>query len=206
MNRIKFSPVGAQLWSKFPATHPVRLEGDGLATIRLRPELDSNEISIRSLPLEVFVGIYAGFSLPIWATPAHQYEQLFYKENVPRRWDGASDFIASVVAVLDTANTDQKFQLQLAWEHFAKGGVVPTSSNLVTCEKDTGTAAQYQSFVCDFTIDFNIDGVGNEIKNGEVLTARLRRVAASTAEIAGEVIIIDWYVEYRRNKLGAQVV
>lgn len=151
-------------------------------------------------------GLYRGYSLPIWNDGGNVNEELYFKENVPRRWDEASDITASVIAVLATANTDKKFQLRLAWEHFAKGGVVPTSSNLVPCEKDTGTAAQYQSFICDFNIQYDIDGSGNEIKYGEVLTARLRRIAASELEITGEVVILDWYVEYIRDKMGAPVV
>lgn len=53
--RIKFTPAGAQLWSKFPAKYPVTLEGNGLATIRLRPELNSNEIRVNTVPDEVTI-------------------------------------------------------------------------------------------------------------------------------------------------------
>lgn len=176
---------------------------NGLASIRLRPELDSNEIRVNAKPDEVHVGIYSGFSLPIWDSGLNLHEELYFRQDVPRRWDEASDITAIVIAVLETANTDKKFKLELAWEHFVEGAVVPVTSNLVYVEKDTGTASQYQTFVCEFTIDYDIDGTGNEIKSGETLSVRLRRVDASTAEITDEVIIIDWYVQYRRNKLGA---
>ena len=208
MPRISVSPPHPRLWSRFPAIYPVLLEGAGLATIRLRPELDSNEIRVNAVPDEVTIpegGVYKGYSLPVWSAPA-EHEELYFRQNLPRRWDEASDITASVIAVIDTANTDKKFRLQLAWEHFAKGGVVPATSNIADLvEKDTGTAVQYQSFICDFTIDYDIDGAGNELKYGEVLTARLRRVAASADEITGEVVIIDWYAQYRRNKLGSPV-
>jgi len=207
MARIQFSPAPVK-WSRFPAIYPVTLEGNGLVTIRLRPELDSNEIRVNAVPDEVTIpdgGLYKGYSLPVWSAPA-EHEELYFRQNVPRRWDGASDITASVVAALDTANTDRKFRLQLAWEHFAKNGVVPATSNIADLvEKDTGTAAQYQSFICDFTIEYDIGEVGNEIKYGEVITARLRRIAASELEITGEVVIIDWYMHYRRDKLGAPI-
>jgi len=209
--RINFSPAGAQQWSKFPAIAPVRLEGAGLATIRLRPELDANHIRVKTVPVEVSIqeegeGVYKGYTLPIWNDAANVDEELYFRQNVPWRWDGASDIIASVVAVLDTENTGKKFRLQLEWEHFAEGGVVLVTANTADLvERDTDGAAKYQSFVCDFTIVYNIDGPDNEIKSGEVLTARLRRVGASANEITGNVIILDWYVLYRRNKLGAPV-
>jgi len=205
MDRIQFSPAPVK-WSRFPAIYPVTLEGNGLVTLRPRPELDGNAIRVHEVPDEVTIpegGLYKGFSLPIWSDPSD--EELYFRQDVPLRWDGASNITVSVIAVLDTANTDKKFQLQLAWEHFAKNGVVPATANLVPIEKDTGTAAQYQSFICDFTIEYDIGEVGNEIKYGEVLTVRLRRVAASGDEIAGNVVIIDWYLHYRRDKLGAPI-
>jgi len=186
---------------------PITLIGDGKTRIRLRPELDSNEIRVNNKPDEVTIGegwLYKGYSLPIWNDAANVNEELYFKENVPRRWDEASDIIVSVVAALDTANTAKNFRLQLEWEHFARNGVVPQTLNTADLvEKATGTAAQYQSFICDFTIQYDIDGAGNEIKEGEVLTARLRRVGASADEITGKVVILDWYVEYIRDKLGA---
>jgi len=184
----------------------ISLSGDGLVSLRLRPELDANNIRVFTVPDEVTVpdpgGIYKGFSLPIWSD---DNQELFFRQSVPFRWDGASDLIAAVTVALSAANTDKKFQLQLAWEHFAKDAVVPASANEVPSgDKATGTAAIYQTFTVQFTIQYDIDGAGNEIKAGEVLSARLRRVDADDIvnEITGNVIILDWYVEYQRNKLG----
>lgn len=37
-SRMRFSPTPASQWSRFPATHPVTLKGDGLVYIELRPD------------------------------------------------------------------------------------------------------------------------------------------------------------------------
>ena len=172
------------------------------ASLRLRPELDANVVRVFNVPDEVVVGVYQGYSLPVYSA---DNEELYLRQHVPRRWDGESDITLGVIAALATANTSKKFRLNLAWEHFAKDGVVPTTSNPVSVEIDTGTALEHQSWECEFTIDYDIDGAGSEIKDCEVLSARLRRGTASANDISGEVIILDWYTEYIRDKLGKPV-
>ena len=52
-----------------------------------------------------------------------------------------------------------------------------------------------------FTIDYDIDGAGNEIAAGEILGGRLRRVSVTGTEVDNEIIVLDNVVEYQIDKL-----
>jgi len=57
-----------------------------------------------------------------------------------------------------------------------------------------------------FTIDYDIDGVGSEIAARDMLTGRLRRIAATTSEITGEILMLNWTLVYVVDKMyGLQV-
>ena len=175
--------------------------GSQIVGLRQRPGLNHSAIAGRSfVPTPVWVGICSGYSLPI--TNGSDYEELTFKHSVPRRWDQASDITFSVHCAIDTANTDKKFKLNFAWEHFSTGDIIPATSNNVPIEQSiVGAAAQYKSYKIDFTIDYDID-VGDAIVPGDTLVGKLTRIAASSAEITGEVIIIDWWLNYWRGYYG----
>lgn len=165
--------------------------------LELRPDLDYTRILGTGQPTRVTRGVCDGFSLPTYAAN----EELFFNICVPDRYDEASDIVIHIHGWLDTANTDKNFQLQMDWEHHSDDDVVPNTSNLITVETPTGTAAQYQAIHVVFTIDYDIDGV-DIIANDDELNFRLRRIAASIDEIAGEVVVSHLGVDFRCNKIG----
>ena len=168
--------------------------------LRQRPDLDITTIVGQSfVPTTVFVGIIPCFSLPV--TSGSDYEWLTFTHSVPRRWDRKSNPIFSVVCAIASANNAKKFKLNLAWEHFTPGDVTPATSNPVPIEITTGNDAQYESYLVEFPIDFDIDG-GDPILPGDELDGRLSRLAASTAEITGEVLITNWHIDYYRGFYG----
>ena len=170
--------------------------------ITLRPEINIDEIKKEAVPDQVQVGIAFGYSMPIYAADS---EQLFFKQHVLHRWDEASDIRVKVIVCLAGAeDIGDKFKFQLSWEHTAQDGTVSVTSNDVEVEQTVLTArnGQYAVYVLTFTIDYNIDGAGNEIKAGELLSARLRRIASAEPQITNEVIALDWIVEYQRDKFG----
>ncbi|MCK9601322.1 MAG: hypothetical protein M0R06_19940 [Sphaerochaeta sp.] len=182
---------------------PITLGAGALVFIELRPSLDFSTQIALGKPTLVYRGMFRGYSLPVYAV---DNEELFFNECVPQRWDAASDILVHVHCYLNTANTDKNFNLQLDWEHFTPGtDVVPNTSNTVPVETPTGTAAQYKSFVVSFTVDYDIDDPDN-ITYDDNLSFRLRRIAASANEIAGEVVITHVGVIFRRNKLGALAI
>lgn len=163
----------------------------------LRPDLDFTRITGPGQPTMVTRGIVDGFSLPTYAAN----EELFYNICVPNRYDEASDIRVHIHCYLDTANTDKNFQLQLEWEHWTIGDLVPNTINPLTVETPTGTAAQFKSFQVDFMIDYDIDGA-NIILGDDMLNFRLYRIAASSDEIAGEVVITHVGVLFLCDKIG----
>ena len=177
---------------------PFRLTGDALVYIELRPDLDFETVRAHGTPTQVSRGIVHGFSLPIYAA---NNEELFLSTHVPYRWDGVSDILVHIHCYLDTGNTDKRFNLQLSWESFTDGDVIPNTSNDLTVETQTGTAPQYQSFHIAYTLDYDIDA-GDVLASSDELHLRVRRLAASTDEIAGEVVITHVGVVFRRDKLG----
>ena len=168
--------------------------------LRQRPDLDITTIVGQSfVPTLVWIGKTSGFSLPV--TNESDHEWLTLTHSVPRRWDRKSDICLGVLCAINTANTNKKFQLRFDWEHFTVGDVVPATSNPVPVEITTGTDAQYKSYVAEFTIDYDIDG-GDLILAGDELSGRPSRIAATENEIAGEVIIIDYWLGYYRGYYG----
>jgi hypothetical protein len=169
-------------------------------TLRLRPQIDFGKIQATSKPTLISRGVLQAYSLPIYNS---DNEELFINQTVPKRWDGASDIIVGCDVAIDTANDSKNFRLELAWENITTGDVIPTTSNAASTDTNTGTsAAQYTTYDVQFTIDYDIDGVGNEIAANDVLAMRLRRVDATSDEITGEVLVYGFYVQYNRDKIG----
>jgi len=167
--------------------------------LRQRPTLEISRVLGSGKPSIVYRGIFRGFSLPIYAS---DNQELFFNHSVPRRWDGESNPVVVSRVYLDTANTNKKFQMRLAWQRNGVGNVVPNTSYNVDTVVDTGTAAQYKSFDVSFEIDYDIAGAGNEIKAGDHLALRLYRIAAPSDEISGNVVVLNVYIDYKRGFYG----
>ena len=170
--------------------------------LTLRPEINVDEIKKELKPTQVQVGVFFGYSMPIYVA---DHEQLFFSQKVPERWDEASDIRFKIFVVLSAGeDVGDKFKFQGSWEHASCGEIVPATSNDVEVEQAVlvDRNSQYDIYCLTFTIDYDIDGAGNEIKAGEVLAARLRRIAAAAPQVSNEIIVFDWVVEYQRDKFG----
>jgi len=179
----------------------VSLHGAAEGVLTLRAEMDYRSQVAISKPTQVDIGINKGYSLPIYAA---NDEQLFFRENVPGRWDGVSDITIHVkVCLMGAEDVGDKFQLRWSWEHSPAEEPVPVTYNDVDVETTilAGRADQYDEYEVVFTIDYDIDGVGNEIQPHELLSGRLRRIAASANEIDAEIAVLDWHTHYNVNKM-----
>ncbi len=195
-HEVTYTEVGAASTDHIHDMEDITID----TTIKLRPQIDFGKIQATSKPTEVTRGVLQTYSLPIYNSDD---EELFINQSVPRRWDGASDITVGCIAAIDTTNDNKNFRLELAWENITAGDVVPTTSNAASTDIATGaSAAQYQTYDVQFTIDYDIDGEGYEIEPNDVLAMRLRRVAATSDEILGEVLVFGFYVQYNRDKIG----
>jgi len=171
--------------------------------LTLRPEINIDEIKKEAVPVQTQRGVFFGYILPIYND---DHQELFFKQRVPFRWDGVSNIRSRIKIALGNAeDVGDKFNLQLSWEHAPMEEPVPDTSNDVPVETAVliGRNAAFDLYAVTFIIDYDIDGVGNEIKPYELLVARLRRIAASELEISNSPIVLDWVTEYQRNKFGA---
>jgi len=169
----------------------------------VRPVLNQSIVSAHGKPTVVTVGVSHGFSLPIFNSDD---EELYFTQCLSDSWDEESDIIVSVyVALAGAEDVGNKFNLQFSWEHMKVGEPLLTTSNDVEVETTvlTGRNDQYDIYKIDFTIDYDIDGAGNEIQPGEILFGRLRRIAASSSEVTNEIIVLNWCMKYQVNKVYA---
>ena len=148
-------------------------------------------------PTLVNRGVFFGWSLPIFNSDD---EELYSCSCAPTDWDGVTDPVFSISGWLDTANTDKKFNMQISVETYDPNTneVVPITTNDISVETDTGTAAQYTSFIVPFTLDAS----AIDFNASEPIGIRIRRLDASENEIAGEFVVEGAVVSYVSNKLG----
>ena len=170
--------------------------------LTLRPEINIDEIKKNLVPTQVQRGVFFGYSLPIYDT---DHEEIFASQRIPNRWNEASNIRVIIhAAITGVEDVGDKFKCQLSWEHIPCSEPIPDTANDVEVETTilTGRNAAYDEYCITFTIDYDIDGVGNEVKADELLAMRLRRIAASANEVANEIMILDVNVEYLRDKFG----
>jgi len=181
----------------------ITMEGTAKRKLTLRAEMDYTAQIAASKPTQVAIGVFKGYSFPVYAA---DNEELFFRETVPGRWDGVSDIIFHLkVALSNTEDVGDNFKFQLSWEHAVDGEPVPATSNDVEVEQAvlTDRNAQYDEYDLLFTIDHDIDGVGNEVKEHELLVARLRRIDATNPDVANEIIVLNWHTHYQIDKIAA---
>lgn len=159
------------------------------AKSELSPFLDTITLGATSKPTLIRRGVVGGLSFPIWSAGPNANEQIFFQVIVPFQWDEESNLEVDLAVTIDTANVDNNFQLEIAWEHTSpQFDLLPDTNHIATVEINTGNAAQWQTFTMMFDIDFTVDSP-DDIIIEDIMSFRLRRIAATSDEIAGEVIV-----------------
>lgn len=171
----------------------VKWASPNLRTLNLRPGLVEKSSKSSGTPTQVYRGCNTGYSIPVWSTPVNADEELYWRMRIPVRWDGTTDPQFGVCVTLAAGeDVGDKFKLQLEWQTSAKGNVMGTTTSSVVSEQTilTGRNDAYDTYFVFFT--FDADNVTNPIIAGEMLQGRVRRIAASSLEVTGEVIVWDW--------------
>jgi len=170
--------------------------------LALRPEINVDEIRKQTVPTQVQIGVFFGYSMPIYAA---DNEELFLRQVVPARWDEASDIIVHVLTAISQAeDVGDYFKFQMSWNNVADDSdIVPVATHDVTAEQIilAGRAAQYNVYELTFTVDYDIDGVGNEVQAHDLLAYRLRRVDATDPDVTGEIIVLCWHNHFQVDKV-----
>ena len=160
----------------------------------MRPAFVAGRLASGGIPTSVSLGAYAGYSMPIWSTPANQYEELYWRLCVPGRWDGTTDISYHINVALAAAETlNDEFKFQLSWSNTnSTTGVISDATKDVEVGAvcSTGHNAQYSVFEVTFTIDISEAPI-SPVAISDVLVGRIRRIASGGTEISGECIIFD---------------
>lgn len=187
---------------KVTASGVLSLLGTAKGYLTLRPEINQDEIRKELKPVLVQRGVFFGYLMPVYAA---DNEEIFFKQEVPGRWDEASDIeVHLIICLTGGEDIGDKFKFQLSWQHC--GGcenVLPDTTHDVEVETTllSDRNAAYDIYEIVFTIDYDIDGGGSEIVEGEVIGMRLRRIAASSLEVTNDIMALNWDTHYQVNKM-----
>ena len=183
------------------STGIVTLKGTAKRWLAMRPDIDYTVITAQGKPTQVVVGVFHGYSMPIYV--AGQNEELFFNIHVPGRWDEASNpIIHLLVGLAGAEDVSDNFKFQVSWEHLTEGDVIPVTSHDVEVEQAvlTDRNAQYSTYELQFTIDYDVDDPDN-LADHDDLAFRLRRIDATNPDVANEIIVLDYHVEFQVDKM-----
>ena len=199
-NNTMIGDGGTTNYTKLDSSGYQTMYGTAQGKITLRPNLVDQRIKISDdKPTEIVRGCNLGYSFPVYNSDS---EELFFKMRIPSRWDGSTDpqfgICCSLVAGEDVGD---KFKFQLEWQTTTKGNVMgSTTSNCVSEQTVLADRnAANDTYFVFFTLD--VSDATNAIIAGDMLQGRLRRIAASSSPITGEVIVWDWAVMWRTSKV-----
>jgi len=195
---ILIIPLSSATWGSNFNT-PITLSGDAITEIILRPALDSVSLKKEDKPTQVTRGIVQGYSFPIYACDD---EEMFFRLRLPRRWDEASNITVTGCVLIPEANMNgKKFNLSMDYIWGTCGEVVPetnyTTYHEVTCSSDLA----YVSYDVEAEFQYDVD-LGKPLTADDTLFFRIYRTAASSDEITGEVVLLETYLVFKRDKLG----
>ena len=159
-----------------------------------------SKVTAQGKPTLVNQGAFQGFSLPTYAAD----EELFGCACIFTDWEGASDLTVYIGGWLTDANNAKRFNLQVSWESWTSGDDVPATTHDVEVETLTGDWNAKHSFKIGFTLDFDVD-TPDVLVRGDALAIRIRRLAASADEIAGEVVVEGAILYYQRGSFGTAI-
>jgi hypothetical protein len=174
--------------------------GTAKAKLSMRPAFVAGKVASKGKPTTVELGAYSMYSMPIWNSDD---EELFWRLQVPRRWDGASDihyYLVCALSAAETENDDFAFQLSTAFTT-ATTGVIASATTDVTVPQNCGAGytAQYSVFKLDFTIDW--DAPTPDMAPKGVLAGRVRRVASGGVEVSNEIYVVDHWLTFTVDKV-----
>jgi len=170
--------------------------------LEFRPDLDETRIRGNvGIPSDAQIGIYNGYSLPIWNS---NDEELYFLMCVPDRWDGESHILIHVITALANANeSGNSYQLEVTWEHETPNeDFVPVTNNQAYVTRTIYSNTQYESYMDWAIVLYNAD-VGDDVEPDDQLTFRFRRIAAGgqLKDLDGELIILSTHVLFARGDL-----
>lgn len=175
-----------------------------IAWISEHPFLDENYSNDKSIPTMTNRGLFRGYAMDIWETPAKPFEELLFKMRVPHIWDGVTNpwFVAITTPSGDETIND-KYQFQMEWQSGDIGAVLPdTVQETITYEVTLISGENVNGFAHIIAFETN----AATIVRGQNIQWRLRRIAASASEVANEPIVYHWDTRWKISRLGTESI
>lgn len=168
------------------------------------PFLDENYSNDKSIPSMVNRGLFRGYSMGIWETPANPYEELLFKMRVPHAWDGVTNpWFVAITAPSGDETINDKYQFQMEWQSGDIGAVLPdTIQETVTYEVTLVSGENINGFAHIIAFEAN----AATMVGGQNIQWRLRRIAASANEVTNEPIVYHWDTRWLMGVLGTKSI
>lgn len=169
--------------------------------LTMRPSLVAGRVLGTTKPTAVIVGSHAGYSMPVWSSDD---EELYFREYIAGRWDGASDITVSLIVCLAAAETvGEDFRFKLSWEAVPLTGVLTSNTTDVYTQQEilTGRDAQYSVYKLDFAIDWDLNA--HDVTASDHFGCLIRRVLAigdGVDQVDNEIIVLDCIITYTIDK------
>ena len=167
------------------------------------PFLDENYANYKGYPTLVNRGLFKGYSMPIWSTPADQYEELVFRQRVPFRWLGVENpWFCAITTISGAEDIGDKYKFQLEWASGDVGSVLPdTITETIEGEVTVTDGTEGRAEIITFEINASLGLVAGQNWQG-----RLRRIAASANEVDNEPVVYHWCMRYLCNRFGTSSV
>jgi hypothetical protein len=186
----------------------VTFEGTAKRNLTLRPQLSTSQLiktppTVSIIPTPISLGAFTGFSMPVYNSDG---EELFFRMRVPYRWDGSTNPYFKMMAALSNAGGEDvgdKFNFQFSWNTTSITGAIEADTVDVLTETTiiTDHSAQYSTYSVVFEMDYDNAGLQQSMVARNELVGRVRRVAASSLEVTGEIYVIDWITSWTVDKI-----
>lgn len=170
----------------------------------VHPFLDENYSNTKAIPTMTNRGLFRGYLMDIWETPAKPYEELLFRLRVPHRWDGVTNpWFVCITAPSGDETADDKYKFQMEWQSGDVGAVLPdTIQETIVCEVTLVSGENANGFA--HIIAFEADAT--TLVAGQNMQWRLRRIAASANEVTADPVIYHWDTRWKLNKLGTDSI
>ncbi|MCK4814687.1 hypothetical protein KA005_02865 [bacterium] len=168
------------------------------------PFLDENYSNDKGIPTLINRGLFNGYSIDIWETPAKPFEELLFRTRVPHEWDGETcPWFVAITAPSATEDVNDKYKFQIEWQSGDIGAILPDTIQETLTSEVTLIAGQNTAWFAHI-IAFEIDCT--TLFRGQNMQWRLRRVAASANEVTAEPVVYHWDTRWYMDKLGTKSI
>jgi hypothetical protein len=171
-----------------------------------RPRLNQGLIGVKVKPVQVAVGAWQYFRMPIFNSDD---QQVFYTMRCPYRWDGTTNPVFKAMVGIESEETAGKvFQFKLLWNTTSITGQMETATLDVLSGDIAVLAAPRNAALSMYSVSFELDYDSASLQqtlvarnNISFCLQRVAKTAGGSTEIAGNAVLQDAVVEFAVDKV-----